>query len=124
MDTTAYTDGIHAGVEERKQRGLAIAALARIEQVDGYYVVPSQSQPKRYKVDMYPAMPTCNCPDFETRGCKCKHMYAVEFTLQRERLVIRRLEESAMADPALQKRLPRLREAAMYDVDSAEKPPN
>ena len=82
-----YTDGIHAGVEDRKQRGLTIAALARIEQIDGYYVVPSQSNPKRYKVDMYPAVPTCTCPDYETRGCKCKHIYAVEFTLQRERSV-------------------------------------
>lgn len=87
MEQVQYTDGIHAGVEERKQRGLTIAALARIEQIDGYYVVPSQSAPKRYKVDMYPATPTCTCPDFETRGCKCKHIYAVEFTIRREQSV-------------------------------------
>jgi hypothetical protein len=36
--------------------------------------------------------------------------------------VIRRLEESAKAEPALQKRLAMLSKAAKYDVDSAEKP--
>lgn len=85
--TDPVTDGKTAGVEDRKQRGLTIAALARIDKVDCFYVVPSQSQPKKYKVDMYPAAPTCTCPDYETRGCKCKHIYAVEFMLQREQSV-------------------------------------
>src|SRR4029078_10541102 len=28
--------------------------------------------------------PVCSCPDHETRGCKYKHIYAVEITLKRE----------------------------------------
>src|SRR5207302_1777752 len=28
--------------------------------------------------------PRCNCPDHETRGVKCKHIWAVEFVRQRE----------------------------------------
>ena len=83
------TDGIHAGTEERKQRGLTIAALARIDRDGDFYIVPSVTNPRptRYRVKLDAATPTCTCPDFETRGCKCKHIYAVEYTLQRERSV-------------------------------------
>ena len=83
------TDGIHAGIEERKQRGLTIAALARIDRDGDYYIVPSVTnlRPTRYKVKLDGPAPTCDCLDHETRGCKCKHIYAVEFTLQRERSV-------------------------------------
>ena len=28
--------------------------------------------------------PFCTCPDFEQRQERCKHVYAVEFTVQRE----------------------------------------
>jgi transposase len=27
---------------------------------------------------------TCTCPDYETRGVKCKHLFAVEYTIRRE----------------------------------------
>jgi transposase len=80
------TDGIKAGVEERKQRGLEIAALARIERDGDFYLVPSKTNPRptRYKVKVTPVQSTCTCVDFETRGCKCKHIYAVEFAMKRE----------------------------------------
>ena len=74
-----------AGIEERKQRGLEIAALAKIEKVDGYWLVPSVTNPRStvYRVK-HGNNATCTCPDHETRGCACKHIYAV-------RLVVRRL---------------------------------
>jgi len=80
------TDGVTTGVEMRKQRGLQIAALALIEKKDGCYLVPSQSNPRhtKYKVRITKTEKTCNCPDHETRQCKCKHVYAVEYYLQRE----------------------------------------
>jgi len=80
------TDGITTGVEIRKQRGLQIAALALIEKKDGCYLVPSQSNPRhtKYKVRITKTETSCNCPDHETRQCKCKHVYAVEFYIQRE----------------------------------------
>lgn len=28
--------------------------------------------------------PHCPCPDYETRNVKCKHIWAVEFVIQRE----------------------------------------
>jgi len=80
------TDGITAGVEERKMRGMEIAAQARIERQDGFYLVPSVTNPRqtRYKVSHAGGRQTCNCPDHETRGCKCKHIYAVEYVIRRE----------------------------------------
>ena len=79
------TNGITEGVELRKHRGLEIAALARIEKQDGLYIVPSQhsARPTKYKVN-YGENPTCTCPDFEARGCRCKHIYAVECVIKRE----------------------------------------
>jgi transposase len=80
------TDGITAGIEERKQRGLQIAALARIDREGEFYVVPSVTNPvpTKYKVKMDGLFPKCNCRDHEERGCKCKHIYAVEYFIQRE----------------------------------------
>jgi transposase len=83
---TPVTNGITEGVEVRKQRGLEIAALARIETDGLSYFVPSQfaPAPTKYQVVYNPAKPTCTCLDFETRGCLCKHIYAVEYYIRRE----------------------------------------
>lgn len=83
---TLITDGITSGVEVRKQRGLEIAALARIDKQDGFYIVPSQTDPRhpKYKVQYEAENPTCTCPDHELRGCRCKHIYAVECVIKRE----------------------------------------
>src|SRR4051812_33958114 len=67
----------------REQRGLTIAALCRLNRVDGVWVVPSQSSTdKKYLVD--PKHETCTCPDFQENGCPCKHLHAVRFVLKRE----------------------------------------
>ncbi|SRR6266852_2064204 len=71
-------------ITEREQRGLAIAALCKIDKEDGAWVVPSQSGNGRYKVFHDGTNPRCSCPGFETRGDKCKHIFAVEYTIQRE----------------------------------------
>src|ERR1700729_2712538 len=83
------TDGITAGVEERKQRGIQIAAIARIERKGRVYYVPSVTNPRptKYEVAVLSSGTTCNCPDFEIRGCKCKHIFAVECVIQRESTV-------------------------------------
>jgi transposase len=77
------TDGIKSGIEARKQRGLEIAALARIDHRGSTYSVPSQSQAKLYTV-RYGISPICDCPDHELRRCRCKHIYAVEYVIRRE----------------------------------------
>jgi transposase len=85
-DLSEVTDGVTAGIEQRRQRGLEIAALAKIEKVDGFYLVPSVTAPapRKYKVNVDGLHLTCNCLDHETRGCVCKHIYAVQFMLRRE----------------------------------------
>src|SRR5208282_5941748 len=81
------TDGITNGVEDRKRRGLEIAAIARIDRnKDGTWLVPSVTNPRptRYQVKYDPQSPVCTCEDFSTRRCKCKHIWAVSFVLYRE----------------------------------------
>lgn len=71
-------------ISEREQRGLAIAALSKLSRKNGVWEVPSQSGNGKYVVQ-HGENPKCSCPDFETRQCKCKHVFAVEFTIERER---------------------------------------
>ena len=68
---------------EREQRGLQLAALSRIEQNPLGWKVPSQSGNGSYVVRV-DGEPFCTCPDFEARQLPCKHIYAVEYVIQRE----------------------------------------
>jgi transposase len=74
----------------REIRGLEIAAKAKLERHGGRWFVPSQSgktAPDRtgaYTVTPDVSNPHCTCPDHELRSVKCKHIWAVEFTIQRE----------------------------------------
>jgi transposase len=71
--------------EEREQKALVIAAKSKIVKKGGKWVVPSQSGYKPfYQVDPNPDAPTCDCPDFEKRGERCKHIFAVEIVVERE----------------------------------------
>jgi transposase len=69
---------------DREQRGLQIAALAKIDRKGGVWIVPSQSGSGRYTVCPDPEEPHCSCPDHATTGQRCKHLFAVEFVLRRE----------------------------------------
>jgi transposase len=78
------TDGITEGIEARQQRGLAIAARCKVVRGrEGEWTVPSQTDGHRYVVKLG-AAPHCTCPDHETRGCMCKHIYAVQYVIERE----------------------------------------
>jgi len=68
-------------MEPRQQRGLEIANRCYIGQQNGFWLVPSQSRQGRYRV-ADGEKPTCNCPDFEERGVKCKHIFAVEYIVE------------------------------------------
>ena len=76
-------------MDAREQKGLEIAAKARLEKRGDRWFVPSQSGAPashggRYIVKPDISNPSCTCPDHETRRVKCKHIWAVEFTVQRE----------------------------------------
>jgi len=66
----------------REERGIVIAAMCRLKQENGEWVVPSQSAEKTYSVN--PQRQTCSCPDHLEGGHKCKHLFAVEIVMQRE----------------------------------------
>ncbi len=69
---------------EREQRGLVIAAVSKIVKKGQVWLVPSQSGHGKYTVCPDAECPHCSCPDHETRGVKCKHIFAVEFAIKRE----------------------------------------
>lgn len=66
-------------IDLQMQRGLAIVQTKgrRIRQIaEGKYLVPSQTlNSGGYVVDTQAE--SCTCPEFELRGCRCKHLWAV-----------------------------------------------
>jgi len=70
------------GVNQRQLRGAVIAAAAKLIRRKDAWIVPSQSNKGRYTVNLNAGNPTCTCPDHQTRGCKCKHIFAVEHVIE------------------------------------------
>ena len=71
-------------MDAREQRGLEIAALSKIKKDSVGWLVPSQSGNGHYRVRLDTKVPQCTFPDHEVRQVKCKHIFAVEYTIQRE----------------------------------------
>jgi transposase len=65
----------------REQKGKEIANRTNIIQDGNLWLVPSQSGKGKYKVN--PDKQTCSCPDYDFRRQKCKHIFAVEETIER-----------------------------------------
>src|SRR5205809_2044504 len=74
-------------IDGREARGLVIAATKKLTHKGRMWHVPSDTGTGKYIVVMPyddDGEPHCSCPDHETRGCKCKHIHAVEITIKRE----------------------------------------
>ena len=71
-------------MDAREQKALEIAAKSKLTRNGDTWLVPSQAGPKKYTVDPNPQEPHCTCPDFEARQLRCKHIFAVEYTIRRE----------------------------------------
>src|SRR2546427_10126865 len=70
----------------REQRGMELAATRTIRQDGTRWIVPSQTGTGFYSVrHIAHRHPECSCPDYETRGGKCKHIYAAIYVMRRER---------------------------------------
>src|SRR5689334_23938379 len=69
-------------MDPRQERGLALASNPKIRRRGAAWIVPAQSQPGTYTV--YPTVKRCSCPDYELRKLPCKHIYAIEYVIQRE----------------------------------------
>lgn len=67
-------------MDARAERGLALATTGRVKQRGNLWIVPSQSGDDGYRVDLEHAH--CTCPDHTIRRKKCKHIHAVEYTIE------------------------------------------
>ena len=65
----------------RKRKGVEIAKTSRILRTAKGWVVPSQSGSGAYLVTKNKFETKCECPDYELRKVKCKHVWAVEITV-------------------------------------------
>lgn len=69
---------------ERKQKGYEIAQKNKITQKNGVWYVQSQTNPRQtYQVILTLTGATCTCKDYEERGIKCKHYWAIEATISK-----------------------------------------
>jgi transposase len=72
-------------MEERELKALEIAAKSKLTRRGKTWLVPSQSvRGAQYTVKLDPQEPECSCPHFECRKQRCKHIFAVEYTVERE----------------------------------------
>jgi transposase-like protein len=80
-------------INDREQKGLDIAKLPnQIKRIDAdSYTVKSQSNDHEYKVFKVSDEWFCECPDHVYRHAKCKHIFAVEFSVSL-RNTVRRIE--------------------------------
>jgi len=80
--------------KQREERGLQIVNSKKnqVTRVDGSsYSVVSQSDNGSYLVSLTEEGWTCECPDYQFRGFKCKHIWAVELSLKLKEQVSRNI---------------------------------
>ncbi len=70
--------------DNRKTKGLQIAQTKELTRTPKGWFVPSQTTNGGYLVYQENGKTACTCPDYETRGCVCKHQYAVMFTVEKK----------------------------------------
>jgi transposase len=70
----------------REAKGRQIADRARIVREGNLYLVPSERGKGKYKVR--PDIPYCSCADYEFRRQPCKHIFAVQVTIERTQTTI------------------------------------
>ncbi|MQA29100.1 MAG: transposase [Luteitalea sp.] len=76
---------LNEALTPREQRGLLLAATARITQRKWKFDVPSATNSgQTYLVVHVAGQFLCSCPDYELRNEPCKHCYAVQYFLKRE----------------------------------------
>lgn len=70
-------------MEQRQQRGMELAATRSIRKQGGFWVVPSQAGPGKYRVFLSDDFANCECPDYKKRHARCKHIYAATYVMLR-----------------------------------------
>lgn len=75
-------------MQPREIKGLEIAAKLKLVRSGDTWSVPSQSnKQEKFTVALIDDQPKCTCRDYEFRNDKCKHIFAVEYTIEREQTV-------------------------------------
>ncbi len=67
----------------RQQKGIELATQANITRNGNLWLVPSQRGSSAYTVNLEADKPHCTCRDYEFRRNRCKHIIAVEVTIER-----------------------------------------
>src|SRR5215211_7742539 len=82
----------HQQTNREKSGKLLQANVKRLNPVN--YQVKSTTTKTVYKITLNPIGWICSCPDHTYRGVKCKHIYAVEFSLElRKEVEVRKIEQ-------------------------------
>jgi transposase len=71
-------------ITEREIKALQIAAKSKLTRKGNTWFVPSQAGQGEYEVTYGLFEPRCSCPDYEFRQAACKHVYAVQYVIERE----------------------------------------
>jgi len=69
---------------EREIKALQIAAKSKLTRKGNVWTVPSQAGHGEYQVNVDPDFFNCTCRDHEFTGSRCKHIFAVEYVIERE----------------------------------------
>src|SRR5690348_6903467 len=72
---------------EREVKALHIAAKSQIKRTGNVWIVPSQTGHGEYQVNVDPDFFNCTCPDHDFTQARCKHIYAVQYVIEREQTV-------------------------------------
>jgi transposase len=77
------TDTTQQQLSEREIKALQIAAKSKLTRKGNLWLVPSQAGHGEYQVNLDPVF-NCTCPDHEFTQARCKHIFAVEYVIERE----------------------------------------
>ncbi|HEY7067390.1 MAG TPA: SWIM zinc finger family protein [Chloroflexota bacterium] len=80
----SHDDNSTICLNPREQRGRKLAATAKITRDGNRWRVPSQSRRGTYIVSQAGEQFYCSCPDYELRRQTCKHIFAVQVTIEQE----------------------------------------
>jgi transposase len=104
----------------REVRGLQLANRAAIKQQDGFWIVPSESGTRRYKVDLENG--TCLCLDFMFKQIPCKHIYAARFRANENKSRAEQIAETPVVWPKARRKSYTQNWSAYHSAQVNEKP--
>ncbi len=106
-------------MDARQQKGLEIAAQSNITRKGNLWLVPSQKGNSAYTVNLESDKPHCTCRDYEFRRNRCKHIIAVEVTIERTRTTVIEGDKTTTVETVKVKRVTYKQEWKQYNAAQA-----